>query len=292
VTRGPLSPRSWLTVAALLLLVTSLLPARFGEWVNGIGGLATRLIAPASHPITMLARWVVPAQRLRGDDPQMLTLEQRLEEFRTLWLREQEESARLRRVVAELQRGAMFTDLQLHQLLRPVVGGVSDGLGGVLLVRSGSSEGIERNAVATTAGVQLVGRVVDVDSHICKVRLINNQRARERIRGVIMTEAGGRGANCLLTPLKDGVLQGQVESSGTPPEVGQLVRLDDEEWPRHAQMLIIGRVESVEQGLHGWQFIKVRPTVDLDRVKEVVLRFTPGSEFEGATAGVSGKGRP
>jgi hypothetical protein len=293
LTRGPVHPRAWLAGTAMLLLCISLLPASYGVWVNGIGGLATRLIAPASHPITMLARLVVPAQRARNDDPQMVALELSLEEFRTLWYREQEENARLRRIIAEFERGATHPDLQLHQLLRPVIGGSSEGTGGVLVIRSGTGEGVEPNAVATTAGVQLVGRVVDADSRLSRVRLINNQRVREKIRGVVMTESGERGAICLLTPLAkgDGVLQGQVETSGTPAAVGQLVRLDDEEWPRHSQMLIIGRIERVEQGKHGWQFIWVRPTVDLERVKEVVLRFTPGQEFDGVPAIGAAPGR-
>jgi hypothetical protein len=286
VRRSPIHPRAWLGIAALILLGTALLPAAHGSWVNSIGGLALRLIAPASHPISMLSRIVIPAERSRTppDDPEMLALVRDREEFLTLWLREQEETSRLRRTIAELQRGDTLPDLQLHQLVRPVTGGSSEGTGGVLTVRSGTAEGVEKNAVATTAGVQLVGRVVHADSRLATVRLINNRRVREKIRGVVIAESGERGAICLLTPLAggDGILQGQVETSSTPAAVGQIVRLDDEEWPRHAQMLIIGRIEHVEQGKHGWQFIRVRPTVDLDRVKEVVLRFTPGHEFESA----------
>jgi cell shape-determining protein MreC len=276
--------RTWLIAVALLLVCASVLPARYSEWVAKPGDLAARLIAPASHPISMVARWFVPAERGRRNDRVQAAAEQEREYFRMLWHREQQENERLRRIIQELQQGVRHADLPVRRVMRPVIGTSSDGAGGLLKVLAGTVQGIEKNAVATTAGVQLVGRTIDARSRLSHIRLITDSRSRERIRGVIMTAEDARGSICLLHPIGDGRLQGQVESGTdrTPAEVGQLVRLDDEEWPRHSQMLVIGRIERVERGTHGWQFIVVRPTVDLERVKEVVLLFTPDLETAGA----------
>jgi hypothetical protein len=284
--RLQLDARQALIAAAGVLLVISVLPARYGEWTATLGTLGSRLIAPASHPISMLVRWVVPAERAGRDGPVADRLRQEREEFRTLWLREQAEADRLRRIIHELQQGSMYTDLPLRQLIRPVVGSASDGTGGRLQVRTGTTEGVENNTVATTAGVQLVGRVVDAGTRTSWVRLINDRRTREKIRGIIMTEDGQRGSLSMLHPIRDGLLQGPVESGGPPAEVGQVVRLDDEEWPRHSQMLLIGKIERVDRASHGWQWITVRPTVELDRVSELVLRFTPEHEAADAAGGL------
>lgn len=288
--RGGFNPgaRQWLLAASLLLLCAAMLPARYIDWVGAVGNLATRLIAPASHPISMVARWFVPAER-GGNDPLVAAIQRESQEFRALWLREQEESARLRRVIAELQQGRSFDDLPVHRLHRPIIGSSSDGTGGTLTVRAGAAEGVEKNAVATTAGVQLVGRVVDAGARTSLVRLINDRRTLEKIKGVVVSVNGTRGGICVLYPIRDGLLQGLVSGRDTPvPEVDQFVHLQDEEWPRHAQMLVIGRIEGVARADHGWHTITVRPTAELDRVKEVVLRFTPEQDAHaiGAAGGL------
>lgn len=275
--RGGLNPgaRQWLLAVSLLLLCASMLPARYIDWVGAVGNLATRLIAPASHPISMVTRWVVPAERQR-DGPTVRALQREREEFRALWLREQEENSRLRRIITELQQGLAYDDLPVRRLHRPIIGSGSDGSGGSLIVRAGTTEGVEKNAVATTAGVQLVGRIIDAGSRTSYVRLINDRRTGERIKGLVVAEDGERGGTCVLHPIRDGLLQGLVSGRDVPvPKPGQRVHLHDEEWPRHSQMLVIGQIERVDRGDHGWHLLTVRPTVELDRVSEVVLRFTP-----------------
>lgn len=93
---------------------------------------------------------------------------------------------------------------------------------------------------------------------------------------------------CQLEPIGNGTLRGPVfrpeapagspEASAPEPAVGQTVRLDDDadRWPRHAQMLIIGRVERVDPNpdMPLRKIITVRPTLALDRVSEVVLRIS------------------
>lgn len=95
-----------------------------------------------------------------------------------------------------------------------------------------------------------------------------------------------------LDPVGDGTLRGPVEiQDGAQPELkpGTIVRLaDPDRWPLHAQMLVVGIVERVypspDQPLRS--NIVVRPTLELERVSNVVLRvaeesdavLTPGKE--------------
>ncbi|MEM7623130.1 MAG: hypothetical protein AAF235_07980 [Planctomycetota bacterium] len=96
----------------------------------------------------------------------------------------------------------------------------------------------------------------------------------------------GRGIRCLLFPTEGGRLRGDAEvlnpTAARPnppvPEPGMLVRLLDASegaWPRTARWLVVGVVERVdrnpEQPLR--PLITVRPTVQLRRLSEVVLRI-------------------
>lgn len=106
-----------------------------------------------------------------------------------------------------------------------------------------------------------------------------------------------RGIRCLLFPNRSGRLAGDAEvlnpTAGRPsppkPEPGMVVRLLDASegaWPRSARMLVVGVVEMVEpnpdQPLR--PLVTVRPTVQLRRLSEVVLRI-PVDEGERGDAG-------
>ena len=82
----------------------------------------------------------------------------------------------------------------------------------------------------------------------------------------------------------------RLEANEKPPEVGQLVRVDDKSWPRNAQMaLVIGAIERPpEPDSVGWYIVTVKPTLDLERLSEVVLRISP-EEPEDAVRGPSPK---
>jgi hypothetical protein len=99
--------------------------------------------------------------------------------------------------------------------------------------------------------------------------------------GVVMVADDVKGPKSLLSPVEGGKLQGRVENSDVRPQVGQLVRLDDDGWPRSARMLVIGRIEAVQPDPVGWPIITVKPTVELLRLSEVELRIIPLDEDAG-----------
>jgi hypothetical protein len=262
----------------LVLAVLALVPARYGRWTDGLGDAATLIIAPVTQPVRQTTAWLLgdPGSH---DPTAVQLLQQERDIFRTLWLQERERGQHLEHLVTDLQRGALANELPVRQLSRRVIGTSSDGSGDHLTVRAGMREGVEVNVVATTAGVQLAGRVVTVDSLFSSVQLITS-KAAGWIAGVVMGEGDVRGAKVLLSPIGESRLQGYVEHGAEDVQVGQLVRLDDEKWPRSARMLVLGQVTEVDKGIDGRLRVIVKPTVELGRLSEVVLRLTLPEDYE------------
>jgi hypothetical protein len=145
-------------------------------------------------------------------------------------------------------------------------------------------EGVHRGAVITAQSVQLIGRVSEASELTVLVHPITARGGQTLMGVVILDEQTGRRATCILRPNGDGTLSGEI----SPPEdgraeeiqVGQTVRLFDDQWPRHAQMLVIGEIIRVEssaaQPLR--RQITVQPRVNPRRAGEVIVRLpAPGS---------------
>ncbi|MEX2217503.1 MAG: rod shape-determining protein MreC [Phycisphaerales bacterium] len=271
-----------------VLVILSFLPSRWLGWTSFLGAITTRAVAPVSQPAHTLARWVSGAGGER-DDALMAQLERERDHFRFLYHQEQARSEDIRRTLEQIQQGKMVNDLPVVPLLRPVIGGASDGRGGQLLIRAGRSQGVEVNVVAATAGVQVAGKVVHVDARTCWVRLLTHPDAGA-ITGVVMTADEKPGVVCQLFPTKaGGVLRGEVAyTPGRPPPMpGQTVRLDDPQWPKSSRMLVLGTITDIKTIASGRQVVEVKPTAELDRLSEVVLRLNPALD-DGAAASPPG----
>ncbi|RMH11704.1 MAG: hypothetical protein D6695_08545 [Planctomycetota bacterium] len=271
-------------LAVVFLSIFGLLPVRpVGTWLTPFSELAYRVIAPVSHPISEVSRWVAPG-RIESlvDDPEQVLAEE-LERTRQALLREKLENERLRSIIEDLQRGfALDPGTAVRPLTCAVIGNPSDLTAGLLTVRAGKNAGVTTHTVATYQGIQLVGRVERVLGSVSEVLPITTRRAG-RLDGVVMLDDdGAHMLACSLTPTGDGTLRGPVTEPRTPdPEhplaVGQDVRLrvTDGSWPDSAQMLLLGRVIEIEpapgQPLRRW--IRVQPIADLRAVSQVVLRI-------------------
>lgn len=277
--------RRLLAGSILVLLVMGLLPIRLTAWAGWFGDLLTTLTAPVSDPAARISRWLSPAAPRTAQPEQIRLLEREREELLRLYRLEREEVTRLRTLIADLQAGAaLYPEAKVRQILAPVIASSSDRSSTVIRVRAGRSSGVDRGSVATTAGVQLVGRVQSVSERICDIVPITDAGAGP-ITGMILLDATSAGPTCLLKPTGTGTLSGPVEDmTGIAPrrgiEPGMRILLQDPTWPRAAQMLLIGIVESAEpapnQPLR--TVVTVRPTLRLDRVGEIVLRTSPGGE--------------
>ncbi len=268
------SSKGMLVAALAVLAVLALVPQRWGRWANSIGNAALLITAPVTQPIYQSTAWLMGSPGTENTSA-LAAAQRERDQFRTLWLQEQSRVRELERTIVELQKGSLAAELPVQQLIRKVIGGSSDGSGGQIQIRTGTRDGTEVNTVVTTGGVQLVGKVVRVSSRVSEARLITDVKAGY-IGGVIMLPGEVRGPRVNLHPIGDGRLQGYVEyGAGQGAELGQVVRLEDEQWPRSARMLVLGTVIDVDKSLAGRQRIIVKPTVELARLSEVVLRVTP-----------------
>ncbi|KAA0216728.1 MAG: hypothetical protein DYG94_13080 [Leptolyngbya sp. PLA3] len=272
-----------LPLTVFTLCVVALIPLRFLEWLNPLSGLAMRVIAPISHPVSEVSRWVVPGRVDPLTDAPEQVLAEELERTRQAYLREKVENDRLRTVIEDLQRGfALGARSDVRPLTASVVGNPSDLSSGTLLVRAGSGAGVNAHTVATFQGTQLVGRVVRVLGAVSEVRPITARRAGRIDGAVMLAPDGSQMLACSLTPTDDQMLSGPVTEPDVadpahPLAVGQDVRLrtTDGSWPDSAQMLLIGRIVEIQpapgQSLRRW--IVVKPLADLQAISQVVLRI-------------------
>lgn len=263
--------------ALVVLGILSLLPARWNRWTGWLGDVAGRVAAPASSPAKSIAQ-LFSGEPGGLNHEMMSQLEHERDHFKLLWLQEQRRSQDLVQTIEQLQKGAMYGDVPFKPVVCQVIGGSSDGTGGMLLVRAGSVEGVTEKCVATTAGVQVIGQVVRVDGRTSWVRVITHPAAG-KVRGVIMGSDDKPGPACELSPHKSRpILQGLVEYVKDPkqaPAIGQTVRVDDPIWPRSSRMLVLGTITDMKPAPAGSrQMIEVTPTVPLDRLSELVLRAT------------------
>lgn len=289
--------RRLLPITIGFLVITTFLPPAVGAWPAWFGRLVRFFIAPISQPVRGLAGWLSPAEQPRGDDQVSESLRLQAEGYRQQLLRAQLEIDQLRTQISDLQLGRQLNpDLPVRLMHAAVIGTSSDLSSSLLSIKAGQADGVEVNSVATFRGQQLLGRVVSSDQRSCQVQPITSSHAGQ-LRGVVMLTDLIRGPECHLEPAGDGTLVGPVEDlrqwpeGSQPPEdavqgdpirarVGQTVRLQDPSWPKSSQALFIGLVERVEpapdQPLR--QIITVRPTLRLERVSEVVLRFSAAAQ--------------
>lgn len=271
-----------LPLAAGLLIVTALLPARWLGWAGWFSAQAFVVVSPIAHPITRAADLIIPATRAGTEATEReRTLQDELDRVRVRLLQSSTRVAELESLVEQLSRGSLLhPDVEVTQLQRPIAG----QRGELLLVRTGRHEGVDRGAVITAQSVQLIGRVSEASELTVLVHPITARGGQTLMGVVILDEQTGRRATCILRPNGDGTLSGEI----SPPEdgraeeiqVGQTVRLFDDQWPRHAQMLVIGEIIRVEasaaQPLR--RQITVQPRVNPRRAGEVIVRLpAPGS---------------
>lgn len=260
-------------MAVIVLTALGLLPAPYGQWVDEVGGRVMLLIGPVTAPVYRFVRAITPEPGAPSEEVALLRNE--IERWKALYHNAIHERDDWRQKFETLSRGSVFAEPPQAQILRPVIGGSSEP-GRQIQVRAGGREGVEVNTVATTVGVQIVGRVVEVDPRLSWVRLITD-RAAGPIGGVIMLDETTRGPICQLAPVRGGVLEGYVSGAAAqqPIAAGQIIRLSDERWPRSAQGLVVGVVTGVKKLATGHTVVTAEPTVDIERVAEVILRISP-----------------
>lgn len=280
-----------------LLVVLALAPRRVTGWVAGLRSLVLIPTAPLSQPLLSLSRSALQhSPEGTPRDEHTRELEEKLQTAEMYYRREHAENLQLREFIAELQKGiALNPNQPVLQAIAPVIGTSADTSSGLLTARAPANLAADRNTVATTTGLQLVGRVSSATGSLITLTPITLKSAG-KIRGVIMTDDSSFSLASELSPKGDGTLRGivrvldsRVPAGTKPPEPmpGQIVRLDDADWPPAAMMLVLGKIESVSPSPEEAQrlMITVRPLVNVERVARVTLRFDEEAAGKGGGGG-------
>lgn len=190
------TPRTRLPLAAALLLGAALLPPGWLGAVRWVAGVADTLLIPVQDPVAAAGRWIA-GRAVGGNDldPALRQARADAEQFKTMWLQASDEQRRLQETLAAINRG-----LAVNPAVRPVhvtaavIGQHGDLSGGLLKVRAGRTDGVTRGAVAVLEGVNLLGRVVDVDARFSRVAPTTDAAAGASLTGVILeSELGAFG---------------------------------------------------------------------------------------------------
>lgn len=262
-------------ITVMLMVVLCVLPTGWLDWTGWFAAQARVVVSPIAHPITMARDFVLPQSVSNpGASDRERTLLSELDRYKTQLYREQQRTVRLEGLVDQLSSGAALTpEMEITQVPRPVTGLARE----FMVVRTGGIDVVERNTIVVVDAVQLCGRVTEARDRTCLVLPITAENAEPILGVVMLDETGLQTARCLLRAQGDGTLRGDVtQPAGDEREIvtGMEVRLLDDQWPRHAQMLVVGRIERVssaeDQPLR--KQIVVRPTVDLRSVSEVIFR--------------------
>ncbi|MEQ8850377.1 MAG: hypothetical protein RIB32_01185 [Phycisphaerales bacterium] len=275
--------RHAMAIAVGVLLITAMLPASWLGWASWFGSLVDTAVTPIADPVRITSGIFTPDPR-RAEPEQLRLLLNELERERLARLQAEQRNIRMAQQIAQLTQGAAINpDVPVVQVPALVVG----DSGGLLLVRAGTAQGLTPDAVATVDGVQLLGALERADHRTCRVRPITHRGTPSLRAAIMLDEFAATTLDCLLTPTGDGALRGDVMSAGdAPPEIaeGATVRLRDDAWPEHAQMLIVGTVERVEPHKDDplRRVVTVRPTVPLSSARDVVFRV-PSNSDRGAT---------
>ena len=290
----PLIVRWSMPITIVVLVALSLAPIRMLGWTSWFSDQTQVLVLPIAGPIEYVIDFVVPPEI---SDPQASQREHvisdELDRVRTQLLQIRQENRRLTRLIDQFTRGTEITpNIDVRQIHRPRIANL---VGDLLVIRTDNIEGLTQGSVVVVDAIQLLGKVARVSGKTSTVRPITAESAQKLLATILLNPTGSQQLHCLLTPLGDGTLSGEIARPTTNESwqvrIGQEVRLLDDQWPAHAQMLMVGTIERIErndvQPLR--QRVIVRPTVaDLRRVSEVILRLPALESNTDSTIGGDG----
>ena len=181
----------------------------------------------------------------------------------------QQERARAERV-RQLERLLGFQqELNIDTLPSVVIGAGATTDFRVITIDRGSNNGVATN-MAVIAPTGVVGRVVTPTAHASKVQLLIDRNAaagalveRSRAQGIVI----GKGEN---------IVRMDFVAATADVKVGDTIVTSgiDGIYPKG---FVIGRVETVGGGNGIYKVISVQPSVDFNRLEEVLVVKTPPS---------------
>jgi len=265
--RVSLNTRAWLGVLVALFLLASLIPAR---WANALWHrphvVVVKVLGPFTHQLKRVADTLRAPESIEISPEYRLDLQQR-RYFEQRITQLEQENAELRGLRGHFQA----------QNVRFVKALVTFWSGSrntpTITINRGSHEGIRQGQVVTL-GVQLVGRIAQVDRDLAAVGLITRPNTSLSVRIVPPpdVEPAPRDVRVRARMEASGKQFIAVVPTGEPVRVGDVAHLADESYPHQALGAVVGVVQHIEplpEDPTLWNRIEIQPTIALHQVDRV-----------------------
>ena len=276
-----ITPRKWFWILNVAALAAVMIGARHPQVVNRPRGAAAdavkTFVAPFSSVFTGLQtgvnRFLHPHQNSSS-------------RVRSLRVRYQNEIAMLVTRISDLEKllretrliHQRFPGLSVQRLRAAAIDGFSTGNGDECTLDQGWRDDKEiRPGDAVLANRAVIGRVAHVGPETCSVRLLTDPRMKEIAAISRPVHAGlvSIAPEALIEGAGPGLLRCELDQSihAMAPKPGDLVLLNDTEWPRAVAGAVIGVIKTVHQSSRTslrWS-LQITPRTDVQQIRQVVI---------------------
>ena len=276
-----MTPRKWFWILNFAALATVVVGARHPQVVNRPRGIASdavrTFVAPFSSIFTGLQtgvnRFLHPHQNSSS-------------RVKSLRVRYQNEIAMLVTRISDLEKllretrviHQNFPGLSVQRLRAASIDGFSTGSGDQCTLDQGWRDDKEiRIGDAVLANRAVIGRVSHVGPETCTVRLLTDPMMKEIAAISRPVRAGliSIAPQALIEGAGPGRMRCELDQSihAMAPKPGDLVQLNDNEWPQAVAGAVIGVVKSVHQSSRTslrWS-LEITPRTDVQQIRQVVI---------------------
>ncbi len=276
-----MTPRKWFWILNVAALATVMIGARHPQVVNRPRGAAAdavkTFVAPFSSVFTGLQtgvnRFLHPHQNSSS-------------RVKSLRVRYQNEIAMLVTRISDLEKllretrliHQRFPGLSVQRLRAAAIDGFSSGNGDECTLDQGWRDDKEiRPGDAVLANRAVIGRVSHVGPETCSVRLLTDPRMKEIAAISRPVRAGlvSIAPQALIEGAGPGRLRCELDQSihAMAPKPGDLVLLNDSEWPQAVAGAVIGVIKTVHQSSRTslrWS-LQISPRTDVQQIRQVVI---------------------
>ncbi len=276
-----MTPRKWFWILNIAALATVMIGARHPQVVNRPRGAAAdavkTFVAPFSSVLTGLQtgvnRFLHPHQNSSS-------------RVKSLRVRYQNEIAMLVTRISDLEKllretrliHQRFPGLSVQRLRAAAIDGFSSGKGDECTLDQGwRDDKAIRPGDAVLANRAVIGRVAHVGPETCSVRLLTDPRMKEIAAISRPVRAGlvSIAPQALIEGAGPGRLRCELDQSihAMAPKPGDLVLLNDTEWPQAVAGAVIGVIKTVHQSSRTslrWS-LQITPRTDVEQIRQVVI---------------------
>ncbi len=276
-----ITPRKWFWILNFAALATVVVGVRHPQAVNRPRGAASEavktFVAPFSSIFTGLQagvnRFLHPHQNSTG-------------RVNTLRTRYQNEIAMLVMRISALQKllretrviHQNFPGLSVQRLRAASIDGFSTGNGDACTLDQGWRDDRRiKPGDAVLANRAVIGRVVYVGPETCTVRLLTDRNMKEigSISRPVHTGLVSIAPHAFIEGAGLGHMDCELDQSvhAVAPKPGDLVLLNDSDWPQAVAGAVIGVIKSVRQSPRTslrWS-LNITPRTDIQQIRQVVI---------------------